>query len=233
MVDYFVVNGINYSIINNEKKTARVGLYEKVDSKKPNAVDRNFNLPVNIPPYVFYNQEKYEVSEIGAEAFRTCDQIEIVKLPYTIVCLRYAAFDSCVNITSFTFPYGSRLETIEKNGLSRIYKLTELSLPFTIKTLKNESLACLEGLKDLYYCSSEPVVEDVFRDSLFDLNDHNTPKSLNIHITSQYQYDTFGHRTGFQYINDLLSICQPVHFVCTQQMRPNIQYMAFIFLIYS
>ena len=152
-----------------------------------------------------------------------------MELPPTIVSIRYGAFDSCFSISSFTFPYGSRLEIIERNGLSRLYKLKELYLPYTIKNIENESLACLDSLTDFYYCSSSFIQEDVFRDSLNEVA-HQTPADLIIHVTRQYSNSTFGGRTNLNLFDNIMGICQQECQICTNLERSHLQYLALIYL---
>ena len=226
-MNIFTYNLINYSIIDEEQKTARVGTKVDSDDRVPNAVSIDFNLPVSIPSYVIYKSNKYEVTEIGSEAFRFCSQIESVKLPSSIRSIRFAGFDGCINITSFTFPHGTQLEILETFALSRLYKIKELRLPFTIKALGEQSLACLISLTDLYYCSSFNVEGDVFRDNF--PYDYPTPKTLKIHVTNQYPNTTFGLRTGLLNIDNIVNICQCVHVICTYYQRITIP----VSLIYS
>ena len=213
----FTYNLIKYSIINEQDKTVRVGT--KADSDEntalgtPNAVSIDFHLPVSIPSYVIYKNKKYAVIEIGSEAFRQCSKIESVKLPSSIRCIRFAGFDGCYSIASFTFPHGSQLETLEKYALSRMYKIKELSLPFTIKTVGHHSLACLHMLTDLYYCSSYNIEGDAFGDNFDD--DFSTPTTLRIHVTNQYQNTTFGFRTKLVNFDNIVKICQCIHVICT------------------
>ena len=154
MVVVFKYNGVNYSIINDERKTARVGIFEKFEREETNAVSRSFSGSFNIPQFVYKDAIKYEVTEIGYYSCYCCTKITAVFLPLSISIIRSGAFDWCTGVKTFEFPKGSKLEILETCSLCRLYSLSSFVLPPSLKTIEVSAIACHETLKHLYYCGS-------------------------------------------------------------------------------
>ena len=88
----FTYKGINYSIINEEKGTARVGLCGETKPYVNTAVSTEYSLPFKVPQFVFdSNGRKNEVVEIGFHACFNCMEMTAIILPCSIEIIKYGA----------------------------------------------------------------------------------------------------------------------------------------------
>ena len=81
-VNASIIDGINYSI-NNKNKTASV-------------VESSYTGHISIPESIEYNGEKYDVTSIGAGAFRHCSGLTSLTIPKSVKVIYDNSFEDCI-----------------------------------------------------------------------------------------------------------------------------------------
>ena len=91
------INKIRYSL-DTTNKTATV-------IKPENGYSTIYNgTSVVIPATVIYNNEVYNVTAIGEEAFRQKSRLEYVEIPEGVTSIGHGAFSGCKGLLSMTLP---------------------------------------------------------------------------------------------------------------------------------
>ena len=124
-----VQDGELYYNLNTETKKAEVTY--KHTSAGPN-YKRHIET-ANIPQSIMYNAEKYDVTSIGLNAFRSCSDLQSVVIPEGVTSIGKYAFWFCSNLTSVTLPNG--LQTIEEHAFADCSKLPSITFPQSLTTL--------------------------------------------------------------------------------------------------
>ncbi|MCK8621048.1 leucine-rich repeat domain-containing protein [Prevotella sp. E13-27] len=121
----FEVDGIYYEIdatnINNVKVTKpQEGKYSKNSYRIPAIVTKE-------------NGDKYNVVEIGNDAFSRCSTLQSITLPETVTCIGKSAFEQCSNLSSINLP--NHLVIIDDEAFRSCSKVTSVVFPNTLKTI--------------------------------------------------------------------------------------------------
>ena len=90
-VDY---GGLFYTI-NPEDKTA---VLSKTNSLNPLFSQEQALLDIEIPSFMYHNDEKYTVTGIGDRAFRECHALKSVDIPTSVVFMLRDAFFNCKSL---------------------------------------------------------------------------------------------------------------------------------------
>ena len=131
----FEVNDVYYNITSEENLTVAV------TCKK--AGEPDYEGEITIPEHVTHNGKTYTVTEIGEDAFMSCNGLISVAMPESIEKIGSAAFAWCSKLTKINIPKNVRF--IGSAAFDCCIKLTSIQIP--------------EGVKALYYrtfnsCSS-------------------------------------------------------------------------------
>ena len=92
-------NEVNYDgffyTINPEDKTA---VLSRTNSSNPQFRQDQVLLDLEIPSFMYYNDEKYTVTGIADSAFRECHAFESVDIPTSVVFILRSAFLHCKSL---------------------------------------------------------------------------------------------------------------------------------------
>ena len=109
----FVVDGIRYNIISDEKNTVEV-------------IGNNYTGDVVIPETVTYNGKTYSVTSIGWCAFENCSGLTSVTIPNSVTSIGSYAFSGCSGLTSVTIP--NSVTSIGSYAFNRCSGLTSVKV---------------------------------------------------------------------------------------------------------
>ena len=165
-VNASIIDGINYSI-NDKNKTASV------------VKSSSYTGHISIPESIEYNGEKYDVTSIGAGAFRHCSGLTSLTIPSSVTTIGGSAFYGCSGLTSLTIPSSvtsigtsaffdcsgltsltipSSVTSIGTSAFSGCSGLTSLTIPKSVKVIYNNSFEDCTSLRDVYcYIESVPT----------------------------------------------------------------------------
>ena len=116
-----VRDGVYYDL-NYETKTASV-----------TSGDRKYQGEVYIDGWVESDGIRFDVTEIGKEAFRRCIWLTYVSMPTTIISIGELAFADCDQLASVRM--SESLTTIESNAFKDCTSLTSITLPKSLKAI--------------------------------------------------------------------------------------------------
>ena len=95
------------------------------------------------------------VTEIGSQAFRECETLTSVVIPYGVTKIGWSAFCECKALTSITIP--NSVTTIENGAFSYCSSLTSLTIPNSVTKLGEDVFARCAVLNDLRVAQGNPV----------------------------------------------------------------------------
>lgn len=116
-----VRDGVYYDL-NYETKTASV-----------TSGDRKYQGEVYIDGWVESDGIRFDVTEIGKEAFRRCIWLTYVSMPTTVISIGELAFADCDQLASVRM--SESLTTIESNAFKDCTSLTSITLPKSLKAI--------------------------------------------------------------------------------------------------
>ena len=253
----FSFESITYTILSQRGiRTVSTGTLETTP-EIPNAVSSDFGPNLVIPEQVQHEGKFYVVTEIGPYSFDSCFDIKTVYIPSSIEIIRTFGLGRLRNCISITFAPNSRLRTIEGSGFYDSYKITSLIftsnclktignsafayskklemlvIPSSVRKVGRNSLAGLNEISDLYYCSSFQPDNDVF---YCDSDVDQTNSSLRIHVTESYKYNKVGtfnvtdHEVG-DYCVSKTTICSFINNTCSKKRDIITNVFMFIILL--
>ncbi len=121
------INGINYHLYTNSK-TAWVS-------------EGEYQGDIAIPSSVNYLGTTYQVTTIGAEAFRNCTQLTSISIPNTVTDIQWKAFYGCTSLTSVTIP--NSVTKIWPLAFQYCEKMGSITIPNSVKQILSEAfLGC-------------------------------------------------------------------------------------------
>ena len=141
-VNASIIDGINYSI-NNKNKTASV-------------VESSYTGHISIPESIEYNGEKYDVTSIGAGAFRHCSGLTSLTIPSSVTTIGRYAFSGCSGLTSLTIP--SSVTSIGTSAFFDCSGLTSLTIPSSVTSIGESAFSGCSGLTSLTIPSSVTTI---------------------------------------------------------------------------
>ena len=93
----FEVDGIYYNITSKEKLTVAV-------TYTSYRLNNDYKGKIVIPATVTYNEQQYNVTSIGDDAFYDCSSLTSIIIPNSITSIGEDAFTSCSSLTSISIP---------------------------------------------------------------------------------------------------------------------------------
>ena len=105
------------------------------------------------------------VTEIGSEAFRECETLTSVVIPYGVKKIGWSAFCECTALTSVTIP--NSVTTIENGAFAYCSSLTSLTIPASVTKLGTDIFSrcsvlndlCVEQGNSVYHSAGNCIIE--------------------------------------------------------------------------
>ncbi len=119
----FNFNSINYNIIDLLNFKVEIGS------------NQGYVGVANIPATVSFNNQAYQVTQIGSSAFQYCSGLTSVTIPNSITTIWGYAFQYCSSLTSVTIP--DSVTTIGYAAFSYCSSLTSVTLPNYITSIED------------------------------------------------------------------------------------------------
>ena len=137
--------------------------------------------PINIPSKIIYNDETYDVTYIGEEAFSGCMGLTSVIIPNTVESIGWSAFNSCMGLTSITIPnsvrdignaaffccsgltsitLGNSITCIGMEVFYGCWGLTSIDIPESVTSIGDHAFFACDGLTSINIPSSVTKIED-------------------------------------------------------------------------
>jgi hypothetical protein len=98
---------------------------------------------VTIPEYIKLGDKVYNVTSIGAEAFKGCNNLTSVIIPNSVTSIGYGAFEGCSSLTSIIIP--NNVTAIRGTAFKGCSSLTEITIPNSVTEIGDDAF---------YNCSS-------------------------------------------------------------------------------
>lgn len=107
-----------------------------------------------IPAIVVFQEESYEVTIIGNNAFASCSSLGSVIIPRGVVRIGDNAFSSCHSLSSIIIPEG--VKSIGSNAFYNCKFIESIVLPNGLETIDFSAFAFCPMLKEVY-CYAENI----------------------------------------------------------------------------
>ncbi len=140
------------------------GIYYNYNAKDQTAIVTDNNGPsyvgnIIIPEYVSINGRSIKVTSIGGRAFYSCENLETVKLPESIISIGNGAFCDCANLRLINIP-----SSVIEIGSSAFYGDTCLTIErtddaYTTDGLNSLNLSNVRKIGDFAFCECEKLEE--------------------------------------------------------------------------
>ena len=118
------VNGLKYSIFEDKKQATLIGY-------NPSIIDKN----AIIPETIIIDDDKYAVTIIGKDAFRSCYTIDFVIIGDSVNTIGEDAFRNCVKLVNVTI--GKSVKTIEEDAFYGCTSLSTIEIPSSVISIGN------------------------------------------------------------------------------------------------
>lgn len=129
-----VVDGIYYNL-DKAAKTAEV-----------TSGDNLYVGSISIPQTISFEGVRYQVTSIGDEAFKVCEQLSKIVLSEGITTIGEYAFDGCKSLSSITIP--ETVTTIKKCAFG-FCAFTSIKLPNNLSTIESWVFNCCKNLTSI------------------------------------------------------------------------------------
>ncbi len=139
------VDGIYYNLSENEASVT----YGKSNSYKGDVV---------IPSKIKYNNNSYNVTSIGREAFYNCSSLTSVTIPNSVTSIGWSAFGYCSALTSINIP--NSVTSIEESAFRDCSGLTTITIPSSVTTIGGAAFQWCSGLTSVTIPNSVTSIEN-------------------------------------------------------------------------
>ena len=136
------IDGIWYNLVSKDK-TAEV-------TSSPTKYEGD----LVIPAIVVFQEENYEVTTIGDNAFASCGLLGSVIIPRGVVRIGDNAFSSCHSLSSIIIPEG--VKSIGSNAFYNCRFIESIVLPDGLETIDFSAFAFCPNLEEVY-CYAENI----------------------------------------------------------------------------
>ena len=96
------------------------------------------------------------VTEIQSSAFSSCKALEKIALPSKLKSISNQMFSYCESLREVVIPDG--VTEIGMNAFNYCYALSAITIPSSVLTIGQYAFGGCYGVKDYYFCASEPPV---------------------------------------------------------------------------
>ena len=172
----FTFEGINYTVISEEKKTCKTKEGLSYPELAGNTVTGNLILPSNPNGYTLVRIGNYSfkdnsdlisvtipesVTSLGAECFSRCTSLASVSLPESVISLGESCFSKCTSLASINIP--EAVTSLGDYCFYRCTSLTSLTIPESVTSLGK---SCFSGcnLRPLLLEGEIKSLDDSFKD---------------------------------------------------------------------
>ena len=132
---------ICYNYINDGKEL------EVTYHPDPDYNDYIYTGTINIPEEVVYMNRTRKVTNIGASAFRSCNNLTSVTIPNSVTTIGNHAFEFCISLTSVTIP--NSVTTIGNHAFESCISLTSVTIPNSVTTIEEYAFYRCDGLTSI------------------------------------------------------------------------------------
>jgi len=160
----FSSNNINYNVIDAANFKVEVGY------------NTGFVGAAIIPSTVIYNNQSYQVTQIGGGAFNTCTALTSVSIPNTVVTIWGSAFKNCLGLTSVTIP--NSVTTMGYGVFAGCTGLTSVSISNSLTTILGHTFYNCTSLNSVTIPSSVTVIDSSAFASCTSLTSVTIPNSV-------------------------------------------------------
>jgi hypothetical protein len=100
-----------------------------------------------------------QLSSIGEQAFRGCQQIKMITIPSSVTVLGNCCFESCAGLETVAFGAGSKLDAIPAGSFAACNRLRSITVPASVKIIADD---CFSECSELR-CSPIPADSGLIR----------------------------------------------------------------------
>lgn len=129
------IGGISYNL-NSGDHTASVTYRELVRNNKGQHyynVNYKYTGDLEIPQSITYNNEKYDVTSIGSNAFNNCGNLTSIQIPNSVTSIGGFAFYNCSNLTTINIPEG--VTSIGDRAFNGCSSITTIDIPNSVTSI--------------------------------------------------------------------------------------------------
>ena len=140
-------DGYVYTTINNLRYKVKDGIATVITQPQ------NSSGEIVIPSYVFYKNERYDVTSIAAKAFKDCSNVTGITIPDSVENIGSYAFSGCSSITFLEIPAG--FTSINDNTFLGCSNITDIIIPHNVESIGSAAFDNCTGITDIWYEGSE------------------------------------------------------------------------------
>lgn len=150
--------------------------FKKGSLESPHMIESNYSGAIEIPESIKYNGSIYNVTSIGALAFRLCTNLTSISIPNSVSFINYNAFSGCGNLKTVIIPnsvttigdyafeecrslssinFPDNLETIGRAAFIRCTNLTSITIPKSVTSIGAYAFSDCERLSSITVLNNE------------------------------------------------------------------------------